>query len=99
MSKLKLTPDEKQLLLALPTEGSSLIAKLTFIVDERQKKTSKPKWRENTNKFFLGFCNVATKASGLVETLLPQSPEYTVTFGVLLLLFKVSSARVWRAWS
>ena len=35
-----------------------------------------------------GFCEFAGQLSGIVQILLPQSPEYTVTYGLLSLLFK-----------
>jgi hypothetical protein len=92
LSKLKLTVEEKQLLVALPTEGKSLIEKLNFIMEDRQKKAnqaSAAKWQKKTSDFFERFCGVVDKTSGLVAALLPQSPEYTITFGVLALLFKV----------
>ncbi|KAK8035518.1 hypothetical protein PG993_010513 [Apiospora rasikravindrae] len=88
LSKLNLTVEEKQLLIVPPTDASSLISKLNFIVEDRQNKTSQAKWQKRTSRFFLGFSQVVDKTSALVTPMLPQSPEYTVTFGILALLFK-----------
>lgn len=88
LSKLKLTPEEKQLLASSPNEGSALITKLNFIMEDRKKWAAQPKWQQTTKQFFVRFCRVVDRTSDLVQALLPQSPEYTITFGVLLLLFK-----------
>ena len=37
-----------------------------------------------------GFCDLATRVSGIVNILVPQSPEYTIAFGLLEIIFKVS---------
>lgn len=42
-----------------------------------------------TDTPFQGFCKVIDKTSALVQPMLPQSAEYTVTFGLLVLLFRV----------
>ncbi|KAK8135620.1 hypothetical protein PG984_003560 [Apiospora sp. TS-2023a] len=88
LSKLKLTVEERQLLVVPPTDASSLLEKLNFIIEDRQTKSAQTKWQKKTTTFFVGFCQVVDKASALVSTMLPQSPEYTVTFGVFVLLFK-----------
>lgn len=89
LSKLKLTVEERQLLVVPPTDASSLLEKLSFVIEDRQAKAGQTKWQKKTSAFFVGFCQVVDKTSALVSTMLPQSPEYTVTFGVLVLLFKV----------
>ncbi|KAK8047868.1 hypothetical protein PG996_015932 [Apiospora saccharicola] len=88
LSKLKLTVEERQLLVVPPTDANSLLEKLNFIIEDRQTKPGQTKWQKQTSSFFVGFCQVVDKSSALVSTMLPQSPEYTVTFGVLVLLFK-----------
>ena len=57
---------------------------------ELARKASKSVAERRTGAFINGFCDFVVKASGIVGTLIPQSPEYTVTFGVLLIIFKVS---------
>ena len=37
-----------------------------------------------------GFCDFATRVSGIVNILVPQSPEYTIAFGLLEIVFNVS---------
>ncbi|KAK8001641.1 hypothetical protein PG991_013863 [Apiospora marii] len=88
LSKLKLTVEERQLLVVPPTDASSLLEKLNFITEDRQTKAVETKWQKRTSTFFVGFCRVVDKTSALVSIMLPQSPEYTVTFGVLVLLFR-----------
>ena len=53
---------------------------------ELGKASSTMKWLAN---FTNGFCGFAVKVSGIVELLLPQSPEYTITYGLLMVIFKV----------
>ena len=40
-----------------------------------------------------GFCGFATRVSGIVNILVPQSPEYTIAFGLLEIVFKVSGKK------
>lgn len=87
---MKLTAEEKRLLLTLPADGHGVKMKIDHILKTHQSKDKGSKWQENTHKFFLNFCKVVDKTSALVQPILPQSPEYTVTFGVMILLFKVS---------
>ncbi|ETS86640.1 hypothetical protein PFICI_00468 [Pestalotiopsis fici W106-1] len=88
LSRLKLTPEEKQLLAIVPSSSDAVIEKLHLIVDEREEALKRPKAFQRTNKFFTAFCEVVGKTSGLVQTLVPQSPEYTIPFGVLIILFR-----------
>ena len=64
--------------------------KLQFIVDNHKNRFRQPNWQEKTGDFLKRFCRVVDKTSKLVETLLPQSPEYTISYGIIVLLFKVS---------
>jgi hypothetical protein len=86
-----LTSDERQLLAVIPTSSDAVIEKLSHILEELEKKSKRPKGVQRANQFFSTFCQVVGKTSGLVNTLLPQSPEYTIPFGMLIILFKVWS--------
>ncbi|KAK6075788.1 ankyrin domain protein [Seiridium cupressi] len=89
LSKLKLTPEERQLLLTPPTNEDGVVNRLQLILSQHEKQDQKSQWRERTGKFFVGFSKVVTQTASLVGTLLPQSPEYSITFGLLVLLFKL----------
>lgn len=89
LSKLRLTSDEKRLLLESPADGDGVVTKMKYILETHERKEKRSKWQKNTSKFFVNFCKVVDKTSALMQPMLPQSPEYTVTFGVLVLLFKV----------
>ena len=71
-----------------------VIGKINLVSKEIAKKSFKSTAEKKTADFINGFCDFAWKTSAIVSTLLPQSPEYTVTFGVMMLIFKVGlSAR------
>lgn len=56
---------------------------------EAQEKASK--WRPFMKKaghFVEAFSEFVTKSSGIIELLVPQSPEYRMTYGAFLLVFK-----------
>jgi hypothetical protein len=42
-----------------------------------------------TADFANNFCDFANKLSGIVNILVPQSPEYSITYGALIVIFKV----------
>lgn len=52
-----------------------------------QQKKSKA-WKVTTD-FTNAFCEFSLRFSSIVKILLPQSPEYTISYGLLALLFKV----------
>jgi hypothetical protein len=59
---------------------------------ERQQKIEdeQSEWGKLTTDFANNFCNFAYKLSGIVNILVPQSPEYSIPYGVLIVIFKVS---------
>jgi len=83
-----MTAEERQILLAPPSTGEELIKKLEVIFEDQNRKATRPKWQQKSSEFFVRFCGVVSKTSGMIQTLLPQSPEYTVTFGLLAVLFR-----------
>ena len=50
------------------------------IFEQVHKKNDKSVAAKRIADFMNGFSEFAVKASGIVGTLLPQSPEYTITF-------------------
>jgi hypothetical protein len=60
---------------------------------ERQQKIEdeQSEWGKLTTDFANNFCDFAYKLSGIVNILVPQSPEYSIPYGVLIVIFKVSS--------
>lgn len=56
---------------------------------EVQEQTSKRHpVMEKAGQFVEAFSEFVTRTSGIIELLVPQSPEYRMTYGVLLLVFK-----------
>ncbi|KAL1877962.1 hypothetical protein Daus18300_002316 [Diaporthe australafricana] len=84
LSKLKLTAEEKDLLLELPSDGDGVVTKMKYILEAHERRPKRSKWQQKTGHFFLNFCKVVDKASALVQPMLPQSAEYTVTFGAVV---------------
>lgn len=90
---MELTPEEKDLISKPPNDGNEVKVRIELILIELQKREKRPEWFEKTRQFFHNFCRVVDKTSALVNPMLPQSAEYTVTFGLLVLLFRVSLTR------
>jgi hypothetical protein len=88
LKKLKFRDDELDLFDNFTT-SDSIRLKLQEIYAEQEKKLKRPSTVQRTSKFFEDFCAFADKTSNIVMLLLPQSPEYTVTFGMLFLVFNV----------
>ena len=93
LGKLKLRDDELSLLDNFTT-SDSITKKLQEIHAEQEKKSKRPAVVQRASKFFEEFCAFADKTSHIVMLLLPQSPEYTVTFGMLSLVFNVCVANL-----
>jgi len=58
-------------------------------IEQERAASKKSSLGKKSSDFTNNFCDFATRTSGIVEILLPQSPEYTITYGLLLILFKV----------
>jgi len=93
LGKLKLRDDELSLLNNFTT-SDNITKKLKEIHAEQEKKLNRPVAVQRASKFFQEFCTFADKTSNIVMLLLPQSPEYTVTFGMLFLVFNVCVAKL-----
>jgi hypothetical protein len=59
---------------------------------ERQRKIEdeQSEWGKLTTDFANNFCDFAYKLSGILNILVPQSPEYSIPYGALIVIFKVS---------
>jgi hypothetical protein len=89
LRKLKLQ-DEEQILLQSLIEPKDIVSKLLEIQAEQQEKTlNQTSIGTATSKFVKSFCTFADNISHIVAVMLPQSSDYTVTFGMLFILFKV----------
>lgn len=91
LEKLNLQDEDRQLAELGSDRGlkpGNILSKLLAIQAEMEKKTNRKSGPKTISKFVNTFSAFADKASSIIMVLLPQSPEYTVTFGVLFLLFK-----------
>ena len=90
----RLLRDDRQLF----DNGKSYAAVETFIrnmerkIHETEGATSK--LSKNIGKVANTFCGFAVRMSELVAPLVPQSPEYAVPYGILIIIFKVSFGHV-----
>lgn len=87
---MDLTLEEKDVLSKPPSDGIEAKVRIELVLIQLQKREKRPEWFEKTRQFFHNFCRVVDKTSALVQPMLPQSAEYTVTFGLLVLLFRVN---------
>ncbi|KAH0545285.1 hypothetical protein FGG08_000584 [Glutinoglossum americanum] len=93
LRKLKLQ-DEEHLLLQSSIKPEDIVSKLLQIQTEQEERTSKStSTGKATSDFFNSFCTFADNISQVVTVLLPQSPAYSVTFGMLFILFKAVVTR------
>ncbi|KAG8167435.1 hypothetical protein KVR01_003124 [Diaporthe batatas] len=88
LTNFEMTAEEEAIVLRPPTDGNEVKVRIEFVLMDLQKREKRPAWLEKTRNFFQGFCKVIDKTSALVQPMLPQSAEYTVTFGLLVLLFR-----------
>ena len=68
-----------------------VLSKMSDVLKQIEKKSNKSVAEQRTAKFVNGFSDFVVKSGGIVATLLPQSPEYTVTYGIIVLIFQVCS--------
>jgi hypothetical protein len=54
-------------------------------IQQKKSRASKA-----TTDFTNAFCEFSLRFSSIVKILLPESPEYTISFGLLSLLFQVA---------
>lgn len=93
LKNMDLIAEEEDLLSRPPSNGNEVKVRIELLLMDMQKREKRPEWLEKTRNFFHGFCKVVDKTSALVQPMLPQSAEYTVTFGLLVLLFRVCLRR------
>ncbi len=88
----------RQLLVAIPFEADAVVNRLKAIMDDQEKQMKRPAPRaiKRSGEFYARFCDVVSRTAGPVHTLLSQGMEYTLPFGLLMLLFKVrASCLLW----
>jgi hypothetical protein len=52
-------------------------------------KEGEGKWMNQIKSWTVSFCEIATRFGGIIQMMIPQSPEYAVPVALLLFLFKV----------
>jgi len=92
LAKLKLSPVERQLLLAVPGDPEAVVEKLRGIMEDQEKLVKRPVPRtiKRSGDFSIKFYEVVAKISCLVH-ILPQTPEFKAPFGLLMVLFHVGT--------
>ncbi|KAF2450123.1 hypothetical protein P171DRAFT_481163 [Karstenula rhodostoma CBS 690.94] len=65
-----------------------LIQKIQQTIDSQEQSSSRHPATKKAGQFVEIFSEFVTRTSGIIELLVPQSPEYRMTYGVLLLVFK-----------
>ena len=90
LAKLKLSHNERQLLLAVPGDPEAVVEKLRLIMEEQEKQVKRPVPRtiKRSGDFSVKFYEVVAKISCLVQVL-PQTPEFKAPFGLLMVIFHV----------
>lgn len=88
LGRLNLSGPEHELL-NRTSDGKDVVAKVRQIYQEQGQRATKTKFQQRASDFVNKFCKAAEQISAVVQVMLPQSPEYTVTFGMLVILFKV----------
>jgi hypothetical protein len=62
------------------------------VADQQQKKEDEASdaWKL-TGDIADTFCDFAYKLSGMINVMVPQSPEYSIPYGALVVIFKVGA--------
>jgi hypothetical protein len=72
------------------TDGLALvIERITSAQEAAQNSKAHSKVLRDLSEYASRFCKFAEKFSGVVEALLPPSPEYHISYGLIMLLFTV----------
>lgn len=56
----------------------------------KDKQASKPEWLQKVTSFADGIVKIAVKIKPIVDIFIPQSPEYSIPYACLWIIFKVS---------
>lgn len=95
---LKVAPEDRALLNVRTAEWLStsdghlyVQRQIREIADQQQKlEDSESETWKLTKDFANSFCDFTVKLSGIVNIMIPQSPEYSIPYGALVVIFKVS---------
>jgi hypothetical protein len=66
-----------------------VIERIRFMEQEILDKTEKGKYTKRLTDLADALCEFATRVSSVVEIMIPQSPEYTIPFKCIVLIFQV----------
>jgi len=88
IKQLNLSPEQRTLI--TETRGCTHVKeRIRVIEQEILAKAEKGKYTKRLADLADAFCEFATRISSVVEILIPQSPEYTIPFNCILLIFQV----------
>lgn len=73
-----------------PGDSEGVKVRLQLLLSAQMRVKDRTEWQTKTREVFLSFCKFIDKTSTLIQPMLPQAVEWTVTFGVIALIFKVS---------
>jgi hypothetical protein len=72
------------------TLGFTLVKeRVRSLEQEMLAKTEKGRYAKQLTDFANALCEFAARISGVVEILIPQSPEYGIPFNCIVLIFRV----------
>lgn len=66
-----------------------LMQKIHETIDKQERPSQKHPLIKKAGHFVETFCEFVTRTSVIIELLIPKSPEYRMTYGALLLVFKL----------
>lgn len=96
--QLRLSPEEREILLNPPTNYDVIVEQLNGILEEKDK--SKPRYnaRQPTRSrgFVTKYLDLISKICGLTATLLPLNKDFSFLIGMMIVLFRVCSPEVFR---
>jgi hypothetical protein len=88
IQQLNLSSEERTLI--TETHGFTHVKdRIRSIEKEILAKTEKGKYTKRITDLADALCEFATRISSVVEILIPQSPEYTIPFNCIILIFQV----------
>jgi hypothetical protein len=69
--------------------GAFVVRRLREMENTILAKEGEGKWLNQIKSWTTSFCEIATRFGGIIQMMIPQSPEYAVPAALLLFLFKV----------
>jgi hypothetical protein len=81
--------EEDQDLLASTNGTAFVLERLRDVEKQVLAKNGKETWLRQVKDWGNSFCKITTQFAGVIQIMVPQSPEYAVPVALLLALFKV----------